>query len=124
MYIADTIGEMGLWYRLSPISFIGHSLPPEDVRLGGKNPYEAAALESVILHGPAVSDFEETYAALGEAGASLQITDATALADAVVQLLDAEQRAPYLGAANRVIVERRAVLDVTWNVINAARSGT
>ena len=43
VYLADTIGEMGLWYRLAPTSFMGHSLVEG---LEGKNPYEAAALGS------------------------------------------------------------------------------
>jgi 3-deoxy-D-manno-octulosonic-acid transferase len=43
VYRADTLGEMGLWYRLAPVSFVGHSLGPSGKPLGGKNPYEAAA---------------------------------------------------------------------------------
>ena len=121
VYIADTIGEMGLWYRLAPISFVGHSLPPDGVALGGKNPYEAAALGSVVINGPAVGDFEETYLGLKEAGANIEISNAIELADRVLSLFDAEIRAPYLEAANRVIAERRGVLDLTWAAINAAR---
>ncbi len=122
VYIADTIGEMGLWYRLAPVSFVGHSLPPEGTHLGGKNPYEAAALNSVILHGPAVSDFDETYAALNEAGASLEVWSAEALAEAVTELLNEDARVPYLAAAARVVDERRAVLETTWQIIDAARA--
>ncbi|MXQ06464.1 3-deoxy-D-manno-octulosonic acid transferase [Alphaproteobacteria bacterium GH1-50] len=121
VYVADTIGEMGLWYRLAPISFVGHSLPPAGVALGGKNPYEAAALGSVMLHGPGLGDFEESYAALQEAGASLLVESAGGLAAEVMRLFAPEVRAPYLAAAERVVEERRAVLDRTWQVIDAAR---
>src|SRR6202035_493196 len=60
IYVADTIGELGLMYRLSPIVFMGGSL----VRHGGQNPIEAAKLGAAILHGPYVSNFTEIYAAL------------------------------------------------------------
>ena len=55
IYIADTLGELGLWYRLSPVSFVGGSL----VNVGGHNPFEPAALGSAILHGPYFYNFEE-----------------------------------------------------------------
>ena len=56
----DTIGELGLLYRLAPIVFMGGSL----VRRGGQNPIEAAKLGAAIVHGPHVSNFTEIYAAL------------------------------------------------------------
>lgn len=121
VYIADTIGEMGLWYRLSPISFVGHSLADTGVDLGGKNPYEAAALSSVILHGTEVSDFAETFEGLLASKASIEVSDADALADAVLRLFDPEERSPFLAAAKEVVDARRAVLGETWAAIDAAR---
>lgn len=124
VYIADTIGEMGLWYRLAPVSFIGHSLVAPDGRGGGgKNPYEAMALGSVVIHGPDVSDFSETYVALAEAGAAREVRSGDALAAAVVEMLDAEHRAPLKRAADRVIAERRGVLDVTWAALESMLDG-
>ena len=117
VYIADTIGEMGLWYRLSPISFVGHSLGPDGKPLGGKNPYEAAALQSVVLHGPAVSDFAETYQGLQSASASILVTSEADLAASVLRLMDEVERTPVLQAANNVVKARRGVLDVTWKAI-------
>ena len=68
IYVADTIGELGLIYRLAPIVFMGGSL----VRHGGQNPIEAAKLGAAILHGPHVWNFAEIYAALDAArGAEL-----------------------------------------------------
>ena len=55
VYIADTFGEMGLWYRLAPVSFVGHSLTEG---LEGKNPFGVAVLGSAILTGPHVSYFQ------------------------------------------------------------------
>jgi len=60
IYVADTVGELGLLYRLAPAVFIGGSL----VRHGGQNPIEAAKLRTAILHGPHVWNFTEIYGAL------------------------------------------------------------
>lgn len=63
IYIADTMGELGLIYRIAPVVFIGGSL----VRHGGQNPIEPAKLGAAILHGPHVWNFDEVYAALDAA---------------------------------------------------------
>ncbi|MBI4723882.1 MAG: 3-deoxy-D-manno-octulosonic acid transferase, partial [Rhodomicrobium sp.] len=60
IYLADTIGELGLFYKLAPLSFIGGSL----VVHGGQNPIEAVKLGSGILNGPHTFNFAETYAVL------------------------------------------------------------
>jgi 3-deoxy-D-manno-octulosonic-acid transferase len=117
VYIADTIGEMGLWYRLAPVSFVGHSLGPSGKPLGGKNPYEAAALSSVILHGPAVDDFSETYQSLQETSAAILVHNEAQLSQSVARLFDAEERAPLVEAAREVIKARRGVLETTWSAI-------
>lgn len=118
VYIADSIGEMGLWYRLAPISFVGHSLD-HSLKLEGKNPFEAAALGSAILHGPSVSYFAESYAALWEEGAAWKVDSAEALAQAVLQFQDQATREKMSAAAKRVIEAQSAVLDQTWDVIRA-----
>lgn len=55
IYVADTIGEMGLWYALSAISFIGGSLIPH----GGQNFMEAARDKNAVLVGPNMQNFVE-----------------------------------------------------------------
>lgn len=119
VYIADTIGEMGLWYRIAPVSFVGHSLDVKGEGLEGKNPYEAAALGSAILHGPAVPYFAESYAVLKKAGAAREVADPASLASAVLELRDTEVRAPMLKGAERVIAAQRGVLENTWAVVRA-----
>src|ERR671938_538973 len=52
LYLADTLGEMGLFYRLAGIVFVGGSLTPR----GGHNPLEPALLDCAILHGPDMSN--------------------------------------------------------------------
>jgi 3-deoxy-D-manno-octulosonic-acid transferase len=83
VYIADTIGEMGLFYRLSPVVLMGGSLIPH----GGQNPIEPAKLGAAILHGPHVHNFTEVYAAMDSARGALAVDDSPALARALNQLL-------------------------------------
>lgn len=77
LYIADTAGELGLFYRLASASFLGKSLVG---RGGGQNPIEAAKLGCAVLHGPHVSNFAEVYRALDAARGAAQISDADTLA--------------------------------------------
>ncbi|HZC97408.1 MAG TPA: 3-deoxy-D-manno-octulosonic acid transferase, partial [Bradyrhizobium sp.] len=64
IYVADTMGELGLFYRLAPIVFMGGSL----VEHGGQNPIEAVKLGASIVHGPHVFNFTDVYEALDTAG--------------------------------------------------------
>ena len=83
IYLADTMGELGLFYRLAGIAFIGGSL----VAKGGHNPFEAARLECAVLHGPDMSNCAGMAAALAAGGAAETVTGAEALAQAVSALL-------------------------------------
>ncbi|MBN8980131.1 MAG: 3-deoxy-D-manno-octulosonic acid transferase, partial [Rhizobiales bacterium] len=69
IYVADTMGELGLFYRLAPVVFMGGSL----VDHGGQNPIEAIKLGAAILHGPHVFNFPEIYEALDESGGALNV---------------------------------------------------
>lgn len=82
-YVADTIGELGLFYRLAPLVFIGGSLVPH----GGQNPIEAAKLGAAILHGPYVQNFTDVFAAIDRAGGALPVNDAKGLAAALSDLI-------------------------------------
>ncbi|HVL72763.1 MAG TPA: 3-deoxy-D-manno-octulosonic acid transferase [Beijerinckiaceae bacterium] len=83
VYIADTVGELGLFYRLTPLAFMGGSLVPH----GGQNPIEPAKLGAAILHGPHVHNFADVYAAIDRAGGALPVPDADALARSLADLL-------------------------------------
>jgi 3-deoxy-D-manno-octulosonic-acid transferase len=76
IYIADTLGEMGLLYRIAPVVFMGGSLIPH----GGQNPIEPAKLSTAIVHGPHVANFADIYAALDKAHGAAIVTDASKLA--------------------------------------------
>lgn len=79
IYLADTLGEMALWYAVCGCTFVGGSLVPK----GGHTPFEPAAYRSALLHGPHTGNFTEIYAALNDARAAAQVADARALADAL-----------------------------------------
>jgi 3-deoxy-D-manno-octulosonic-acid transferase len=83
IYVADTIGELGLFYRLGRLAYLGGSL----VTHGGQNPIEPAKLGNGILHGPHVHNFTEVYAALRDARGAFEVADASGLGDAVARLL-------------------------------------
>ena len=108
IYLADTLGELGLFYRLAGIAFIGGSLTPT----GGHNPLEAALLDCAILHGPDMSNCAAMAQSLADAGATIAVRDAAALAVAVRRLLgDPVERAARAAAAAGIAADNRAVLD-------------
>jgi len=111
VYIADTVGEMGLWYRLVPVAYTGQSLTVDGTRAGGKNPFEAVALGVMVLHGPDTDAFAAAYAMLAAEGAAREVADADALARAAVAAQDAAHRAPYLAGAARVRARLTAPLE-------------
>ena len=114
IYIADTMGELGLLYRLAPIVFIGGSL----VRHGGQNPIEAAKLGAVIAHGPHVGNFSEIYAALDDAGGAEQITDAGALARRIAAwLAKPAGRVKAAQAARQAVEQQSGALDRTLSAL-------
>ena len=99
VWLADTLGEMGLWYRLSQVAFIGGSLGAQ----GGHTPFEPAAIGPAILHGPRTENFAPAYAALDAAGGAAAVHDAGTLAETVSTLLaDPERRQAMSDAAARV----------------------
>lgn len=97
VFIADSIGEMGLWYALCDLAFVGGSLEP----VGGHNPYEAMRMDCAVIHGPHVENFARDYRAAHDADAALAVKDAAGLAAAVLdkKTLKLRKRAKGLLAA-------------------------
>ena len=95
IYIADTLGELGLWYRVAPVSFVGGSLVP----IGGHNPFEPAALGSAILYGPYVENFKDIYNRLNVAGAAVKIEEASELGVKLIETLSPENAAKLAQSA-------------------------
>lgn len=98
IWIADTLGELGLWYRLAAVALVGRSLVPPG---GGQNPLEPARLGCPVLAGPLMANFAEAASALERAGALVRVADGAELADRVAALLDDPARRAAMGAAGR-----------------------
>lgn len=108
IYLADGTGELGLFYRIAPVAFIGGSLIPH----GGQNMLEAAVLKCAILHGPHIANFQAIADDLARAGASRQVDSAEALAEAVEALLTNPGEATKMADAAAVTAAARSdVLD-------------
>ncbi|MEZ5754604.1 MAG: 3-deoxy-D-manno-octulosonic acid transferase [Paracoccaceae bacterium] len=115
VYLADTLGEMGLWFDLCPVSFIGGSLV---AGIGGHNAYEPALHGSAILHGPHVGNFADLYARLDGAGAARVVADAATLARAVAALEgDPAARAALTDAARAVLAAEADGVSETVSMI-------
>ena len=108
VYIADTLGELGLFYRLCPVAFIGGSLIPH----GGQNLLEPARLDCAVVHGPHMENFRAVVAEMTDAGASIEAGNAQDIAEAVASLLDdTALRAERVEAARRIATAKDGVID-------------
>lgn len=116
IYVADTLGELGVFLSLAPITFLGGSFGDE----GGHNPYEPASFGTAILTGPRVKNFAEAFDALRQAGAAEIIEDPNALGPCVVSLLQTDQ-AQTMGAAAKSFFEAsEASMDDTISALKSA----
>ena len=114
IYVADTLGELGLFYRLSPIVFMGGSL----IRHGGQNPIEAIKLGAAIVHGPNVFNFADVYAALDESGGARQADTQEALVKQLGLLLaEPTVRDKMHRAGAGVVEELGGALDRTMTAL-------
>ncbi len=102
IYIADTIGELGLFYRAAGVVFLGRSL----VRHGGQNPIEPAKLGNAILHGPNVANFADVFGALNAAGGAIEVADREALCATLTELFGDAARMRSVARAASETVEK------------------
>ncbi len=101
IYVADTVGELGLIYRLALIVFVGGSLAEH----GGQNPIEPAKLGAAILHGPHVWNFAEIYAELDRAHGAELIVDSSKLTAALGAMMAQPEARTHVAEAARMTVE-------------------
>ncbi len=99
VYIADTIGEMGIWYEISPIVFVGGSLIPH----GGQNFIEPSRCRDAVIVGPHMHNFTDAMARAKRADAIIQVNDVIDLIDMVDQLLK-----------NKELLEAKRSLAYNW----------
>ena len=100
LYIADTVGEMGLIYRLSGLAFVGGSFAPR----GGQNPIEPAKLDVAILHGPVIFNFPDIYPAFDRDGGALEV-EPDRLGPVVAELLTDPARLAAMQASARATAD-------------------
>jgi 3-deoxy-D-manno-octulosonic-acid transferase len=119
VYLADTLGELGNWFALSDIVFLGGSLLP----IGGHNPFEVAQSGSTVLSGNHVFNFAETFSAMEAAGAARIVADSDDIAAQVDTLLrNRHTRDKAVAAAKTFANAETAKLDtIAARLINALR---
>jgi len=100
VYLADTLGELGTFYALAPIAFLGGSFGEQ----GGHNPYEPASFGTAILSGPNVKNYEHAFAALSDAGAAELLDNADTLGARLVALIHST-KAKDMGDAGRSFMQ-------------------
>ncbi|MGL3606046.1 lipid IV(A) 3-deoxy-D-manno-octulosonic acid transferase [Rhizobium sp. G187] len=116
VFLGDTIGEMGLYLRLTELAFVGRSLTAE----GGQNPMEPAMLGCAVLSGPNVSNFRESYQQLVRKGSARVVRDAEMLAKAVHFLLSNDlARTKMIDAGLETTQEMRGALAATIKGLEA-----
>lgn len=114
IYIADTMGELGLLYRLAPVVFVGGSI----VEHGGQNPIEAVKLGAAVLHGPNVWNFSEIYAALDAARGAVEVEDGEQLVTQIGALMrDGNARHNMVQAGAKTVNRLGGALERTLSYI-------
>ena len=91
VYVADTMGEMGIWYSLSKAAFIGGSL----VDKGGHNPVEAMQLNTFILHGPHIYNSEEKYKKLQGVGLCFRVSGEKDIVEQILRLQGSNKKLSF-----------------------------
>ncbi|BAI71279.1 3-deoxy-D-manno-octulosonic-acid transferase [Azospirillum sp. B510] len=125
VYVADTMGELGLFYRAAPVVCMGGSFIPH----GGQNPVEPAQLGCAVLYGPHMFNFGEITHMLEAAGGALPVADGDALIRETRRLLtDDRARDRVVAGAARVTADNRRIIDRALSalapVLGAAGIGT
>jgi 3-deoxy-D-manno-octulosonic-acid transferase len=120
VYLADTLGELGLFYRVAPVAFLGGSL----VAHGGQNPIEPTRLGTAVLHGPHVHNFADIYSRLDAALPSAAIADGRGLAMEVGRLLaNPKAAADRAAAAVAALAPLSGALDLTMRALQPYLAG-
>lgn len=114
VYIADTLGELGLFYRFAPVACIGRSFSADGG--GGHNPIEAAQLGCAVLYGPHVQNLQAIYDELAAANAALQLHDEQDFRDILKVLLTDPLQREKLTRAGAQFIKRQS--DTLHRIMN------
>jgi 3-deoxy-D-manno-octulosonic-acid transferase len=115
IYLADTLGEIGLWLRLADLAVMGGSFGEA---IGGHNPLEPARLGVPLIAGPDLANFTDLYAELALAGGAILVADQAGLAAELALLMGDEPRRRRMGEAALAFAERQSgALDAALSLI-------
>ncbi len=110
VFLGDTIGEMGLYLRLTEVAFVGRSLFAE----GGQNPMEPASVGCAVLSGGNVQNFRDSYQQLARNGSARMVRDVEMLAKGVHYLLNSDDaRKAMIDAGRQTVDDMRGALRAT-----------
>jgi 3-deoxy-D-manno-octulosonic-acid transferase len=115
--LADSMAELGLWYRIAPVTFAGATLPGSGG--GSRPPSEVAALGSALVHGPETQPHGPAYQRLARAGAARLVRDGAALGLTVEALLAPDRAAAMAHAAWEVTTDGIEVANRLADLIRA-----
>ena len=119
IYIADTLGELGLFYSIAPIACIGRSFSADGG--GGHNPIEAAQLNCAVLHGPNVQNLQDIFDQMNAKNAALCIKTKSLLAHTLEELFsDADHLRDLQEKAIAFAKEKTGVLERIMTVLRPA----
>lgn len=120
VFVVDNPAEYGLWYRLAPVTFLGGSLNgPGPLR----NPMEAAALGSAIIHGPKTGRYGPVFGRLGAARATRAVASPTDLTDALGDLMAPDRAARLAQSAWAVASDGAEVTELVLEGIRELMDG-
>ncbi len=105
IYVADTLGELGLFYKLCPIAVIGRSFSNDGG--GGHNPIEAAQLGCAVLHGPHVQNLQDIYDDMIAQNACIKLEKPEELAAHIKTLLGDDQKSHAWQKAAKEFSQRK-----------------
>lgn len=120
VYVADTLGELGLFYRITPFAFIGGSLVPH----GGQNPLEPAHLGCAVLSGPHTENFSPIFQAIFAAQGSGRIHNTREITRLATELFATPERAQAMGDAAKLCAKSLGgAMEKTHSAIEAMVAG-
>jgi len=117
IYIADTVGELGLWYRLAPITYLAQTLSGAGP---GRSPMEPAALGSVVVHGPHTGAHSAAYARFRRVSAQCCVASGGELGRVVERLQAPDKAADLANAAWEVMTAGAEATDRALHLLNEA----
>jgi 3-deoxy-D-manno-octulosonic-acid transferase len=106
VYVADTLGELGLWYRVAQVALIGGSFGDTE----GHNPWEAIVVGCRVMCGPNTSNFARDYLKLEAEGLAHRISGEAQAADQMADRVNAGQHTTAISRAKGLVADAQDAL--------------